>query len=73
MDGRPVVPAPHGTHNASGSGLLPADRKKQGMFTFQSIMFNISAGHLPLLSKLRVWVDRARKRVVAHVSGLGSR
>jgi rhamnose transport system ATP-binding protein len=35
------------------------------MFTFQSIMFNISAGHLPLLSRLRVWVDRARERTVA--------
>jgi len=35
------------------------------MFSFQSIMFNISAGHLPLLSKVRVWVDRARERKVA--------
>jgi rhamnose transport system ATP-binding protein len=28
-------------------------------------MFNISSGHLPLLSKLGVWVDRARERIVA--------
>jgi len=65
LDGRPVAPRSPRHAQRLGIGLLPADRKKQGMFTFQSIMFNISAGHLPLLSKLRVWVDRARERKVA--------
>lgn len=46
-------------------GLLPANRKAQGMFSFQSIMFNISAGHLPLLSAGGVWMDKARERTVA--------
>ena len=62
LDGRPVGPRSPRHAQRLGIGLLPADRKKQGMFSFQSIMFNISAGHLPLLSKLRVWVDRARER-----------
>ena len=65
LDGRPVAPRSPRHAQRLGIGLLPADRKKQGMFSFQSIMFNISAGHLPLLSKLRVWVDRARERMVA--------
>ena len=34
------------------------------MFSFQSIMFN-SAGHLGMLSHLRIWVDRDRERKVA--------
>ncbi|BAL88970.1 putative ABC transporter ATP-binding protein [Actinoplanes missouriensis 431] len=48
-----------------GIALLPANRKVEGMFGFQSIAFNISAGHLKLLSKLGVFVDRGREKVVA--------
>ena len=58
LDGRPVRPRSPRHAQRLGIGLLPANRKQQGMFSFQSIMFNISAGHLALLSKLRVWVDR---------------
>ena len=66
LDGRPVRPRSPRHAQALGIGLLPANRKQQGMFSFQSIMFNISAGHLPLLSRLRVWVDRPRERQVAR-------
>lgn len=66
LDGRPVSPRSPLHAQRLGIGLLPADRKQQGMFTFQSIMFNISAGHLTLLSKLRVWVDRVRERKIAQ-------
>jgi ABC-type sugar transport system ATPase subunit len=48
-----------------GVALLPANRKQQGMFSFQPISFNISVGHLPLLSRLKVWMDRTRERAVA--------
>jgi rhamnose transport system ATP-binding protein len=48
-----------------GIALLPANRKVEGMFGFQSIAFNISAGHLRPLSRLGVLVDRARERAVA--------
>jgi ABC-type sugar transport system ATPase subunit len=66
LDGRPVRPRSPRHAQRLGIGLLPANRKQQGMFSFQSIMFNISAGHLPLLSKFRVWVDRPRERQVAR-------
>ncbi|MEV6343999.1 sugar ABC transporter ATP-binding protein [Actinoplanes sp. NPDC051851] len=45
--------------------LLPANRKLEGMFGFQSIAFNISAGHLRLLSRFGTWLDRGRERTVA--------
>ena len=65
LDGRPIRPRSPRHAQRLGIGLLPANRKQQGMFSFQSIMFNISAGHLPLLSKLQVWVDRPRERQLA--------
>jgi ABC-type sugar transport system ATPase subunit len=66
LDGRPVRPRSPRHAQRLGIGLLPANRKAQGMFSFQSIMFNISAGHLGLLSHLRVWVDRGKERTVAQ-------
>jgi len=66
LDGRLVAPRSPLHAQRLGIGLLPADRKQQGMFPFQSIMFNISAGHLTLLSKLRIWVDRVRERKIAQ-------
>ena len=48
-----------------GIALLPANRKAQGMFSFQPIAFNISVAHLPLLSKARFWMDRRRETAVA--------
>jgi rhamnose transport system ATP-binding protein len=65
LDGRPVRPRSPRHAQRLGIGLLPANRKQQGMFSFQSIMFNISAGHLGLLSHFKVWVDRAKERTVA--------
>jgi rhamnose transport system ATP-binding protein len=66
LDGRPVAPRSPREAKKLGIALLPADRKGQGMFSFQSIAFNISAGHLPLLSRLGVWMDRRRERTVAR-------
>ncbi|WP_328469653.1 sugar ABC transporter ATP-binding protein [Actinoplanes sp. NBC_00393] len=48
-----------------GVALLPANRKLEGMFGFQSIAFNISAGHLKLLSRFGMFIDRARETKVA--------
>lgn len=48
-----------------GIALLPSDRKGKGVFGFQSIAFNISAGSIPLLTKAKVWFDRKREREVA--------
>jgi rhamnose transport system ATP-binding protein len=36
------------------------------MFSFQPISFNISVGHLPAMSKLRIWMDRRRERSVSR-------
>jgi rhamnose transport system ATP-binding protein len=35
------------------------------MFSFQSIAFNISVGHLPLLSRARAWMDRRKETEIA--------
>ncbi|MTD15521.1 ATP-binding cassette domain-containing protein [Nakamurella sp. YIM 132087] len=48
-----------------GIALLPANRKLEGMFSFQPISFNISAGHLPLLSRFG-WMNRGKEREVAR-------
>ncbi|MCZ2837926.1 sugar ABC transporter ATP-binding protein [Modestobacter sp. VKM Ac-2985] len=66
VDGEPVRPRSPREAKDLGIALLPANRKEQGLFSFQPISFNISAGHLPLLSRLRVWVDRRREREVAR-------
>jgi ABC-type sugar transport system ATPase subunit len=66
LDGRPVAPHSPRAAKRLGIALLPANRKLQGLFAFQSIAFNISAGHLPLLSKLGTWMDRRRERQVAR-------
>jgi ABC-type sugar transport system ATPase subunit len=66
LDGRPIAPHSPRAAKKLGIALLPANRKQQGLFSFQSIAFNISAGHLPLLSKLGTWMDRRREREVAR-------
>ncbi|NAZ83036.1 ATP-binding cassette domain-containing protein [Kineococcus sp. R8] len=66
VDGAEVRPRSPRHAKALGIGLLPSDRKQQGMFSFQTISFNISAGNLRLLSRARVLVDRRREREVAR-------
>jgi ABC-type sugar transport system ATPase subunit len=68
LDGREVRPRSPREALRQGIALLPANRKVQGLFSFQSIAFNISAGHLPLLARMGVWVDRARERTIARES-----
>ena len=65
LAGKRIAPRNPGEAQKLGIALLPANRKLEGMFSFQSIAFNISAGHLKLLSKLGILVDRARERTVA--------
>ena len=50
---------------AHGISMLPANRKVQGVFGTKSIAFNISSGHLRLLSRWGVWMDRGRERAIA--------
>ncbi len=66
LDGQTIRPR-HPRHAGRlGIALLPADRKQQGMFSFQSIAFNISIGHLPLLSRSGLLVNRAKEKQTAR-------
>ena len=65
LGGRRIAPRSPEEAQKLGIALLPANRKLEGMFGFQSIAFNISAGHLKLLSRFGTLVDRARERTVA--------
>ncbi|BCJ46382.1 ribose import ATP-binding protein RbsA [Actinoplanes ianthinogenes] len=65
IDGETVDPRSPREAQKLGVALLPANRKAEGMFAFQSIAFNISAGHLTLLSRFGVLLDRAREKAVA--------
>jgi rhamnose transport system ATP-binding protein len=49
----------------AGVAMLPGNRKTQGVFASKSVGFNISVANLASLSRLGVWVDRARERSIA--------
>ncbi|WP_111768607.1 sugar ABC transporter ATP-binding protein [Nakamurella deserti] len=65
LNGRAIRPKSPRHAQKLGIALLPANRKLEGMFSFQPIAFNISAGHLSLLSRAG-WVDRKRETTVAR-------
>jgi rhamnose transport system ATP-binding protein len=50
----------------AGLAMVPGNRKVQGVFASKSVTFNIAAGNLRRLSRLRVWVDRRRERTVTR-------
>jgi len=66
LNGTPIEPRSPQDAQKLGIALLPANRKLEGMFSFQSIAFNISAGHLKLLSRFGIFVDRTREKSVAR-------
>ena len=63
-----VAVMPRNPRHAQKLGIahLPADRKKQGMFAFQTIAFNVSIGQLPLLTRFGLWIDRKRESAIAQ-------
>jgi len=65
LEGQTVAPRTPRQAGEAGIALLPANRKTEGMFSFQSIAFNISVGHLPRLSFGRAFVDRRKEHTVA--------
>jgi ABC-type sugar transport system ATPase subunit len=65
LQGKEIRPRSPKTAKRLGIGLLPSDRKGQGLFSFQSIKFNVSVGQLGLLSRIGV-VDRRRERDAAR-------
>lgn len=66
LNGKSIVPRSPGHAHRMGLAVLPADRKHQAMFSFQPIDFNISAGSIPLLTKLGIWFDRKRENKIAR-------
>ncbi|ANW65642.1 ABC transporter ATP-binding protein [Mycobacterium sp. djl-10] len=66
LDGRAVTPRTPREAARAGIALLPANRKTEGMFSFQSIAFNVSIGHLQKLSLGKVFVDRRGERSVVR-------
>lgn len=48
-----------------GLAMLPANRKKEGLFSFQPISFNISIGHLRLLSRGGIWMNKRHETDVS--------
>lgn len=58
LGGRREDPQSPGHAQRLGVGLLPANRKAQGMFSFQSIAFNISVGHLRAFSRGHLLMNR---------------
>lgn len=66
LNDSPIAPGSPQDAQRLGIALLPANRKLEGMFSFQSIAFNISAGHLKLLSRFGIWVDRGREKTLAR-------
>jgi rhamnose transport system ATP-binding protein len=64
VEGRAVAPRNPREAARAGIALLPANRKAEGMFSYQSIAFNVSIGHLKRLSLGRAFVDRRRERSV---------
>ncbi|MDV3128004.1 sugar ABC transporter ATP-binding protein [Mycobacterium sp. 21AC1] len=66
LEGQSVAPRTPRQAQDAGIALLPANRKTEGMFSFQSIAFNISIAHLPRLALGRMFVDRGKERTVAR-------
>jgi rhamnose transport system ATP-binding protein len=65
VNGRQVQLSDPADAARAGIAMLPGNRKRQGVFASKSIGFNVSVGHLGLLSKL-AWLDRGRERRVAE-------
>lgn len=66
LNGKDISPRSPRHAQKLGIGLLPADRKGQGMFSFQSIAFNVSAGRIPLFTRARLWFDNKMERTFAR-------
>ncbi len=66
LNGRSIRPRNPSEAQRMGIALLPANRKVEGMFSFQSIAFNISAGNLRYFRKAGGILDRKAERATAR-------
>jgi rhamnose transport system ATP-binding protein len=65
LGGKPYLPANPRQAQQRGLAMLPANRKKEGMFSFQPISFNITIGSLRLFRKAGIFVDRGKEAATA--------
>jgi len=65
LHGHPVHPRSAADAQRLGIAMLPGDRNQEGLFSFQSVAFNMSVSHLPVVSRGRVWVDTAKELAVS--------
>lgn len=66
LDGEPFVPRSPQYTRSRGVALLPANRKHEGLFSFQPVAFNVSTGNLSVFRRLGVWMYRAKEAAVAR-------
>ncbi|WP_449374446.1 sugar ABC transporter ATP-binding protein [Arthrobacter psychrolactophilus] len=65
LDGRLIQPKSPADAQRLGIALLPANRKVEGMFSFQSIAFNISAGNLGHFTKAKILMQPKAEKAAA--------
>lgn len=63
--GQPYHPRSAADAQAAGLAMLPANRKKEGMFSFQPIAFNITVGSLGLFRTFGVLMDKGKEKSTA--------
>ena len=61
LNGRPFLPSSPKQAQRRGLAMLPANRKKEGLFSFQPIAFNVSVGALWLFRRLGVFMDKGKE------------
>lgn len=66
LHGKPYAPSSAEAAQKVGVAMVPANRKLEGLFSFQPISFNISVGHLNRLGRAFGWMDAAKERVMAR-------
>lgn len=65
LKGEPYNPTSPTVAKDRGVSMLPANRKLEGMFSFQSIAFNISVGALNLMKKWGAVFDKRKEGLAA--------
>ena len=72
FQGKPYHPRSARQATRSGVAMVPANRKRDGLFSFQPISFNVSIGHLPALRGTLDWmnVKQEKKMTAAMIDKL---
>jgi ribose transport system ATP-binding protein len=68
LDGRPFAPRSPAQARAAGIGLVPEERRSEGLVLGKSVAFNLGLAVLPQFRKARLWpvLDMKRRRAWAR-------